>query len=78
MALYRLWENKRGIKMFTWKQKVLKKRKKGNRTPGRAKAANCQTTPLDGHMAKASRSYKHPQYGAWLQKMAKRREKYGG
>lgn len=55
--------------MGNWKSKILRKHNKGSQTPGHKKnAQRCQASPLDKWMAKASRSYKHPQYHDWCVK----------
>lgn len=57
--------------MKNWKTKVERKKRVGNQTPGRVKGLNCQATPMEKFMAKCSRSYKHREYGTWLEKTRK-------
>ena len=55
--------------MFTWKQNIEKKARKGSQTTGRTKNADtCQATTQDRYMAKRNRSYKHRNYDAWAKK----------
>ncbi len=51
--------------MIDWKKKSINKTRKGSTTPGISKGDNCKATPLDKWMAKAGRSYKHPEYSNW-------------
>jgi hypothetical protein len=50
----------------------LVKGNKASRTSGKEKP-NCKITPLDKYMAKRGRAYKHPLYGAWCEKMDKKK-----
>jgi hypothetical protein len=45
-----------------------KKKKGGHQTAGSIKSDDCKADWKKKHMAKASRSYKHKDYPAWLQK----------
>lgn len=49
-----------------WRIKKERKKTKRSQTPGSTK--NIKPTPLDKHMAKASRSYKHKEYYSWFVK----------
>jgi len=55
--------------MFDWKRTIERKRARGNQTPGSTKGKRCQATAIDRYMAKSSRSYKHKDYPAWLERM---------
>lgn len=57
---------------FFWMRLVDHKITRGKQTAGRTKGERCKTSPIDGYMAKKSRSYKHPNYRAWCEKMRKR------
>ena len=52
-----------------WKQKIHGKRKRGHQTPGSLKGLSCKASTTDRYMAKTSRSYKHRDYPAWLEKV---------
>ena len=54
------------------KQKQLRKKARGNATPGKMKNKQCQATPLKRYLAKRSRSYKHPDYDNWKDIFSKR------
>lgn len=58
-----------------WCKKREKKIKGGmkGRTDGRVKGATCKASPLKRHMAKAGRSYKHPEYITWLEWVRKQK-----
>lgn len=56
---------------FLWKTVAERKRRKRSVTDGRMKAETCKASSIDRHMAKASRSYKHPEYPTWLEKIRK-------
>jgi hypothetical protein len=47
------------------------KKARGHQTAGSMKGETCKASYLDRHMAKSSRSYKHPLYGNWLAKTDK-------
>lgn len=49
-----------------WRIKKDRKKTKRSQTPGSTK--NIKPTPLDKHMAKSSRSYKHKEYYSWFVK----------
>jgi len=51
--------------MHDWKSKVLRKRTRFSRTPGRQKVLSCQATIMDRTFSKRNRSYKLPGYAAW-------------
>ena len=55
---------------FLWKKKEQKRRKR-SATDGKLKAETCKASSIDKHMAKSSRSYKHPEYSAWMEKIRK-------
>ncbi|MFH1209361.1 MAG: hypothetical protein V1663_01055 [archaeon] len=67
-----------GCTCYDWRRKVDRKKIRPSQTPGKMKGENCKSTILDRHMAKTSRSYKHPKYSAWCTKMANKRKQYGG
>ena len=52
-----------------WCSKRHHKKTKGHQTPGQTKGEKCKADYLKRHMAKCSRSYKHPNYGTWLEKV---------
>jgi hypothetical protein len=56
---------------FYWCSRRNRKRKNrisGNgSTPGKTKGGTCQADYKKRHMAKSSRSYKHQDYGMWLE-----------
>ena len=52
-----------------WKSKKMVKKTRGNQTPGHQKGESCKASTLDRYMAKTSRSYKHPNFGAWSAKI---------
>ena len=54
-----------------WKKWNRKHALKGSQTPGHMKTNNlkCRPTMLDKYMATKSRSYKHPDYSKWVEKV---------
>ncbi len=67
--------NKNGdTKMFRWKNKVNKKLRKGNTTPGNTKGENCHANALDKTLSRKSRSYKKKEYHGFLIKKARIRK----
>ena len=60
--------------MFRWKNKVNKKLRRGNTTPGNTKGENCHANALDKTLSQQSRSYKRKEYPIFLMKKARVRK----
>ena len=45
-----------------WRRRRNHKADKGRQTAGRIKGATCQASPIERHMTKCSRAYKHRDY----------------
>lgn len=52
--------------MLDWKNKSFKKKKQASQSNGKDKYGKKYPTQLQKWMAKANRSWKHPEYGQWL------------
>lgn len=55
--------------MGQWKAKKIRQQGKRSVTPGNKKGENCMTDKMKNFFAKRSRSYKHPDYAQWCDKM---------
>lgn len=53
---------------FDWCRNRSRKKSRRSQTPGKSKGLACQASPLQRHMAKANRSYKHKGYATWFEK----------
>lgn len=71
----RFLSTKFGGIMHDWQSKIERKKRKQSHTDGKQKGGTCQADYLKRYMAKSSRSYKHPDYTSWLERV---REWNGG
>ena len=51
-----------------WRRNKIKKQTRGNQTAGNTEGERCKASIFDRHCAKSSRSYKHKNYKAWVEK----------